>query len=171
MPLQQRRMFTVATRNNSPYPAIISLTLCQAWPLGREQEEHIQHCAITAITSLRSDMHWERGRGVAYLRQIILSQLYLEARMRRLGSIMPPRRRSTRWRVDSATQSHIMQGSDSGTHTHTHTLCTTARDKGVEEENAVATTWTETSWLRVFCCTETQSLDQSLTCCTETIWP
>ena len=123
MPLQQRRMFTVATRNNSPYPAIISLTLCQAWPLGREQEEHTQHCAITAITSLRSDMHWERGRGVAYLRQIILSQLYLEARMRRLGSIMPPRRRSTRWRVDSATQSHIMQGSDSGAHTHTHTLC------------------------------------------------
>ena len=45
------------------------------------------------------------------------------------------------------TQSHILQGSDSGA--HAHTLCTTARDKGVEEENALATTWTETSWLRV----------------------
>ena len=73
----------------------------------REQEDHIQHCTITTITSLHSDMHWERERGVAYLRQIILSQLYLEARMRRLGSIMPPRRRSTRCRVDSATHSHI----------------------------------------------------------------
>jgi hypothetical protein len=37
------------------------------------------------------------------LRQIILSWLYLRARICREGSMMPPRRRSTKWRVDSAT--------------------------------------------------------------------
>jgi len=36
-----------------------------------------------------------------YLRQIIFSQLYLEARALRVGSMTPPRRRRTRWRVDS----------------------------------------------------------------------
>jgi hypothetical protein len=36
-----------------------------------------------------------------YLRQIILSQLYLEARALREGSMIPPRRRRTKWRVDS----------------------------------------------------------------------
>jgi len=36
-----------------------------------------------------------------YLRQIILSQLYFCASMRRDGSMIPPRRRSTRCSVDS----------------------------------------------------------------------
>lgn len=38
------------------------------------------------------------------MRQIILSQLYFWASWRREGSMMPPRRRSTRCRVDSETQ-------------------------------------------------------------------
>lgn len=134
-------------------------------------------------------MHWERERGVAYLRQIILSQLYLEARMRRLGSIMPPRRRSTRCRVDSATHSHIYCRVQTGA--RAHTLCTTTRDKGVEEENDFATTWTKTSWLRVLpvaqkpqtCWPRSYPLDRShsttglrnnltkgFTRCTTTIW-
>ena len=38
---------------------------------------------------------------VTYFRQIIFSQLYLEARALREGSIRPPRRRRTKCRVDS----------------------------------------------------------------------
>jgi len=38
---------------------------------------------------------------ISYLRQIILSQLYFCANMRSDGSMIPPRRRSTRCRVDS----------------------------------------------------------------------
>lgn len=37
----------------------------------------------------------------SYLRQIIFSQLYFWASCLREGSMMPPLRRSTRWRVDS----------------------------------------------------------------------
>ena len=37
-----------------------------------------------------------------HLRQIIFSWLYLRARACSEGSMIPPRRRSTRWRVDSA---------------------------------------------------------------------
>ena len=45
---------------------------------------------------------WEgEGGGAVHFRQIILSQLYLEARALREGSMIPPRRRRTRWRVDS----------------------------------------------------------------------
>merc|ERR1712106_1149380 len=36
-----------------------------------------------------------------FLRQIVLSQLYFCARTRSEGSMTPPRRRSTKWRVDS----------------------------------------------------------------------
>lgn len=42
-----------------------------------------------------------------YLRQIILSQLYFWASCRREGSMMPPRRRSTRCRVDSGRETNI----------------------------------------------------------------
>lgn len=44
----------------------------------------------------------EAGRkGGLHFRQTILSQLYFDARALREGSMMPPRRRRTRWRVDS----------------------------------------------------------------------
>lgn len=45
---------------------------------------------------------YDTNRLNTYLRQIILSQLYFWASCLREGSMMPPRRRSTRWRVDSA---------------------------------------------------------------------
>jgi hypothetical protein len=45
----------------------------------------------------------------AHLRQIILSWLYLRARICREGSMMPPRRRSTRCSVDSAQQQQVRQ--------------------------------------------------------------
>lgn len=45
----------------------------------------------------------EGGRDV-HFRQIILSQLYFEARALREGSMMPPRRRRTRCRVDSCSR-------------------------------------------------------------------
>lgn len=48
-----------------------------------------------------NDCRGEKGFFTTYLRQIILSQLYFWASCLREGSIMPPRRRSTRWRVDS----------------------------------------------------------------------
>jgi hypothetical protein len=43
-------------------------------------------------------------RAGAHLRQIILSWLNLRARICSDGSMMPPRRRSTRWSVDSAAR-------------------------------------------------------------------
>ena len=148
MPLQQRHMFILQSQPETiPHtPAVISLTLRQARPLGREQEDHIQLRTGRPYPTLHYHHHnksafrhalreRERERGVAYLRQIILSQLYLEARMRRLGSIMPPRRRSTRCRVDSATHSHIycrvQTGAQTGVQTgaHTHTVHNNQRQR------------------------------------------
>ena len=43
----------------------------------------------------------EGGEEDVHFRQTILSQLYFDARALREGSMMPPRRRRTRWRVDS----------------------------------------------------------------------
>lgn len=53
----------------------------------------------------------------SYLRQIIFSQLYFWASCLRDGSMMPPLRRSTRWRVDSENK-----------HKH-HPINTTALDQ------------------------------------------
>ena len=39
-----------------------------------------------------------------YFLQIIFSQLYFEANILKLGSMIPPRSRSTRWRVDSESK-------------------------------------------------------------------
>lgn len=44
------------------------------------------------------------------MRQIILSQLYFWANCRREGSMIPPRRRSTRCRVDSEKEINITGG-------------------------------------------------------------
>ena len=123
MPLQQRHMFIlqVATRNHSPCPSS-HLPYTAPGPTTQQRTGrpyptlHYHHHNKSAFRhALR-----ERERGVAYLRQIILSQLYFEARMRRLGSIIPPRRRSTRCRVDSATHSHIYCRVQTRAHTHTH---------------------------------------------------
>lgn len=45
----------------------------------------------------------EGGEEGVHFRQTILSQLYFDARALREGSMMPPRRRRTRWRVDSCS--------------------------------------------------------------------
>ena len=47
-----------------------------------------------------------------HFRQIIFSQLYLRARTARDGSITPPRRRSTKWSVDSYP--HCTHGQSAG---------------------------------------------------------
>lgn len=44
----------------------------------------------------------------AYFLQIILSQLYFEAKILKLGSMMPPLNLSTKWRVDSVRGKEIL---------------------------------------------------------------
>lgn len=44
--------------------------------------------------------NWSNNK-LTYFLQIIFSQLYFWAKRRKLGSMTPPRRRSTRWSVDS----------------------------------------------------------------------
>ena len=47
--------------------------------------------------------------GRAYFLQIILSWLYFLARICRDGSMMPPRRRITKWRVESVQQKALVR--------------------------------------------------------------
>ena len=59
------------------------------------------HPAASANTSTAAAAAAAARWRAPHLRQIILSWLYLRARICRLGSMMPPRRRSTRCSVDS----------------------------------------------------------------------
>ena len=49
-----------------------------------------------------------RAGGATYFLQIILSWLYFLARICRDGSMMPPRRRITKWRVESVQQKTLV---------------------------------------------------------------
>ena len=57
--------------------------------------------SLLALRALKKKNSKSNLKKRTHLRQIILSWLYLRARICSDGSMMPPRRRRTRWSIDS----------------------------------------------------------------------
>ena len=82
--------------------------------LGREN-------AVIIMAGGRTVKRSKKNSWITYFLQIILSQLYFCAKIRKLGSITPPRRRNTRWRVDSGEEA-FMRGAKADLHGTTLTF-------------------------------------------------